>query len=119
MLFRTFAVHITLGLTGTMSTVEIFGIVAAYLLGLAVAFLLGRREHTRCPEKARRYSALPWHHRLAWPLIVVPLFTAVPLLLYGKGLVVLAALTGVVVAPRAMLILELACVRWYRRAGLL
>jgi hypothetical protein len=102
-----------------MSAVEIFGIVAAYLVGLAVALLISNREYKRAPEKARRYAALPWHYRLVFPLIVVPLFTAVPLLLYGRGFGVLAAVTGVVFAPLAMLVLDLATVRWYRRAGLL
>ena len=102
-----------------MSAVEILSIVAVYLMGLAAALLLNRREYQRAPEKARRYAALPWRYRLACPLIVVPLFTAAPLFLFGRGLGVLAAVTGVVLAPLAMLLLESACMRWYRRAGLL
>lgn len=102
-----------------MDAIEIASPVGGYLVGLGVALLLGRRERSTSAEKARRYAVLPWRYRLACPLVVVPLFTALPLVLLVDGFPALAAITGLVLAPASLLLLEMAAIRWYRRAGLL
>lgn len=76
------------------------------------------REAHRAPEKKARYEALPWWYRFLCPLVVAPLFTAIPLLLFMKGFVVLAGIIMLVGAPAAMLLMDVGAVRWYRKAGL-
>lgn len=102
-----------------MTEFEITAVLFAYACGLGVAHLLGRRERALSPEKARRFAALPLRYRLACPLVVVPLATALPLALYGRGFGVLAAITACVVAPLSFSLVEVAAVKWYRSVGLL
>lgn len=71
-------------------------------------FFLNQREFKRSPEKGQRYAALPLRYKLACRLIVLPLFAGTalqPVLFLGAVL--------------AFALLEVACVRWYRKAGLL
>lgn len=79
-----------------------------YAMALAGVFLLDRKEFNRRPEKSQRYAALPLLYKLACPLIVVPLFVGT-LLQPALFIVAVLAYFGV----------EAACIRWYRRKGLL
>ena len=79
-----------------------------YGLALITLFFLNKREFKRNPEKGARYEELPLRYKLACWVVVVPLFTGTalqPALFLGAIL--------------AFAFLEAACVRWYRKAGLL
>lgn len=78
-----------------------------YAVVLLVDWGMNTREFKRAPEKAARYRSLPLGYNLACRLGVAPLFAAgvFHIAWTGAGLV-------------AFFILESACVRWYRRAGL-
>lgn len=81
---------------------------AAYAFTLLGVYVNNRREFKRCPEKGERYEALPLGYKLGCFLVVAPLFAGTlinPALIVGAGI--------------AMLLLEAACVRWYRKMGLL
>lgn len=81
---------------------------AVYAVALLVLFVLNRREFKRCPEKGLRYRALPIRYKAACWFFVVPLFAGTLL----QGPLFIPALVS-------FLLLEGACVRWYRKAGLL
>jgi hypothetical protein len=85
---------------------------ALFLLLYAVSAVLlafmNRREFRLHPEKAARYAALPVGYKAACWLGVLPLFAGVVFNLFLPLLVV-----------PAFLALEVLCVRWYRKAGLL
>ena len=81
-------------------------------LGVYAAVMLlhawmSRREFRRDPEKAARYAALPQAYKLACGFVVMPLLAGVVL---HEGLPVLGLLS--------FFLLENACLRWYRKAGL-
>jgi len=81
-------------------------------LGVYAAVMLldawmNRREFRRHPDKAARYRALPLVYKLACRLGVMPLLAA--------GVFHVAwPIAGLVF----FFVLESACVRWYRKAGL-
>ena len=77
---------------------------ACSMLGL---WFMNRREFKRCPEKGTRYQALPVVYKLACWLIVMPLFAGI---LFEGALFIPATV--------AFMLLEVASVRWYRKAGL-
>jgi hypothetical protein len=79
-----------------------------YVLALGVLAAVNMREFKRNPEKGARYRALPIGYKLACWFVVVPLFAATIL----EGAVFIAAIAS-------FALLEGACVRWYRKAGLL
>ncbi|HEY0064938.1 MAG TPA: hypothetical protein VGC21_22660 [Telluria sp.] len=79
-----------------------------YGVALLALALLNRREFKRHPEKRARYMALPLGYKMACWLIVVPLFA---------GTVVVEG--AFVVAIVSFFVLESACVRWYKKSGLL
>lgn len=81
-------------------------------LGVYAAVMLlhawmSRREFRRHVEKAARYRALPLAYKLACRCVVMPLIAGV--VFHAAWLV-----AGLVV----FFVLESACVRWYRKAGL-
>lgn len=78
-----------------------------YLLILLGGAWLQRREFARRPDKQARYAALPRRYKLACRCGVMPLFAGT----VQQPWLLLAALP-------ALLLLEIACVRWYRRQGL-
>jgi hypothetical protein len=80
----------------------------SYAISLALLVFMNRREFKRHPEKGARYSALPVTYKLACWLVVIPLFAGTIL----EGVLLIPALASFAV-------LEGACVRWYRKAGLL
>ena len=79
-----------------------------YAIALLVLALLNRREFKRCPEKGSRYRALPIRYKAACWFCVLPLFAGTIL----QGPLFVPALVS-------FALLEGACVRWYRKAGLL
>jgi hypothetical protein len=79
----------------------------AYLLVLGAGLLISRSERRRSPDKCKRYEALPVAYKLACWCLVSPLYAAAVI----EGAFVLL---GII----AHLVLEAACVRWYRKAGL-
>jgi hypothetical protein len=79
-----------------------------YGLALVALAILNHREFTRSPEKRTRYKALPVAYKLACLFVVTPLFAAT-----------IVAGPFVIPAVISYLFLEAACVRWYRKAGLL
>ena len=79
-----------------------------YALSLVLLAAMNAREFRRRPEKGARYRALPIGYKLACWFVVVPLFAATIL----QGALFIAAIAS-------FALLEGACVRWYRKAGLL
>lgn len=82
--------------------------VAAYVVALLCLAIMNKREFKRCPEKGARYKALPVGYKLSCWFFVVPLFAGI----INEGLLFIPAVI-------AFAIVEAACVRWYRKAGLL
>lgn len=80
----------------------------AWLLILGAHAAFDRHAFRRHPDKGRRYRRLPLRYKLACRLLVMPLCA---------GIVVHPAMA--LPAGFAWLMLEGACMRWYRRAGLL
>jgi hypothetical protein len=101
-----------------LSLLELSVLAAVYAAGVASVWALNARALRRSAEKRARYKALPWWYRAVCPVLVVPLFTVVPLLLFGLGYEVLSGIVLLVAAPGAMLVAEIGAVRWYRKAGL-
>jgi len=79
-----------------------------YVASLLGNGLMNRREFKRCPEKGARYKLLPFVYKLACWIVVLPLFAAV-----------LLDAAWAIPAVVGYMLLEGACVRWYRKAGLL
>ena len=79
----------------------------AYAIALAMLALLNRAEFKRSPEKGARYKALPLVYKCGCWFVVVPL--GICGFVQG-GLFMLAVI--------AFFLLESACIRWYRKAGL-
>ena len=79
-----------------------------YAMSLAAVAFVNQREFMRSPQKRERYVALPLRYKLLCWFVVAPLFAGIVLQgwLLGPALV-------------AFLLVESACVRWYRKAGLL
>jgi len=82
--------------------------VGLYIASLSALWLMNRREFSRCPEKGERYRKLPIGYKLACWFGVVPLVAAS---IFVPGVILLAFI--------AFAVLEGACVRWYRKHGLL
>jgi hypothetical protein len=80
-----------------------------YLALLTVNWLTNRSDFARCPEKGERYKLLPIPYKLGCWLGVIPMFVA--------GLFVHAAFWLASLVSFA--VLEIACVRWYQKKGLL
>ena len=83
--------------------------VVTYAGAMALLAALNKREFRRCPEKGERYRALPVAYKLACWLGVVPLFVAT---VFVHGAFFFGAIASFAV-------LEILCVRWYQRHGLL
>ena len=79
-----------------------------YCASLLVLAAVNRRDFRRSPQKGERYKALPLAYKLACWFFVVPLFAGTIL----KGVLFIPALVSFAV-------LEGACARGYRKAGLL
>jgi hypothetical protein len=87
------------------STVHHF--VFAYIGAILLTVVLNGREFSRQPDKARRYKALPLIYKATCWLGVLPLLAATTV--HGAfGLVGFSL----------FFLLEAACIRWYRNAGL-
>ena len=82
--------------------------VLAYVLALGIVAIMNSWEFKRRPEKRRRYQALPISYKVTCWLVVVPLFAGTLL----EGMLFVPALVS-------FALLEGACTRWYRKAGLL
>ncbi len=80
----------------------------AYLAALTLHIIGNRAEFKRCPEKGARYEKLPLGFKLLCWFLVTPLFAGT-LIEYALALPALIS----------YVILEAACVRWYRKAGLM
>jgi len=89
-------------------TPQLGAFVLVYAVVLFGNWLMNRREFTRCPEKGARYRALPFVYKLACWFIVQPLVAAI-----------LLDAAWAIPAVAAYMLLEGACVLWYRKAGLL
>jgi hypothetical protein len=79
-----------------------------YVAALATAAFINKREFARCPEKGERYRALPLGYKLACWFVVIPLIAAA--VLHGAFFLL---------AILSFALLEGACIRWYRKKGLL
>ena len=90
-----------------MLTSSLLHFLIAYTSAMLLAVLLRKREFKDHPEKAKRYDALPLAYKLACWLMVLPLLAAT---VAHEGFGIL----GLVF----FFLLEAACVRWYRKAGL-
>ena len=88
------------------SNVPLF--VALYATVLATHALINWAEFRRRPEKRERYRALPWRYKFACWFLVAPQFAGTMI----QGALFVPALVS-------YMLLEAACVRWYRKAGLL
>jgi hypothetical protein len=91
-----------------------------YGLCILVSAFVNRRDFARSPEKAARYRALPLRYKCMCWFGVLPLFAGtLVLLVTGPGW--WKALGGAFYAAAliAFAFLEGACVRWYRRKGML
>ncbi|HEU4777423.1 MAG TPA: hypothetical protein VFS95_11400 [Telluria sp.] len=77
-----------------------------YALALAILAISNRAEFKRCPHKGARYKALPLFYKCACWFGVVPV--AIGGIVHG-GLFFLAVIL--------FMLLEVACVRWYKKAG--
>ena len=91
----------------------------AWLVAAALAEMLQRREFAKSAEKASRYRRLPLVYKALCFVVVVPLFTAIPLALLGSGRPGLAAVIAIVAAPASYLMLEITVVGWYKKHGFL
>ncbi|NKI97953.1 hypothetical protein [Rhizobacter sp. SG703] len=87
------------------SEVLFAGVYAASALAL---FIFNRHEFNRSQEKGARYKKLPAPYKLGCWFVVLPLFAGTILV----GWLLIPAVIGYA-------LLEAACVRWYRSAGLL
>ncbi len=81
-------------------------------LGVYAAVMLlhvgmNRREFRQHPKKAARYRALPLVYKLGCCFLVMPLIAAAVFHLAWPALALVC-----------FFLLESACVRWYRKAGL-
>jgi purine-cytosine permease-like protein len=81
--------------------------VPVYAVLLLVHWFMNRREFKRCPEKGARYRALPLVYKFACWFIVLPMFAG--------GLIDPAWFIPAIVA---YMLVEGACVRWYKKAGM-
>ena len=79
-----------------------------YAVSLAAVAIMNTREFKRRPEKGERYKALPIGYKLSCWFFVVPLFAGTIV----QGVLFIPAVISFVA-------LEAACVRWYRKVGLL
>lgn len=84
-------------------------IVLSYVAVLWIMAVLNRREFRRCPEKGRRYRALPITYKLGCWCGVIPAMVAAA---FVSGAFFAVAFVGGVV-------LEGLCVRWYEKNGFL
>ena len=82
--------------------------VIAYVAGLSAYIVMNRVEFKRCPEKGQRYKALPIGYKIICWFFVIPLFSGS---IFEGGFFILGCVS--------FLLLEGACVRWYRKAGLM
>lgn len=92
----------------------------AYVLSVCGLTILNKREFARSPEKGERYKKLPLPYKLGCWFGVLPLLSGVPLLpsfILGSFHDARAAFPfgGLV----AFFLLESACIRWYKKHGLL
>lgn len=83
--------------------------IATYAAVLAMLAVLNRKEFLRCPEKGERYRVLPLPYKFACWFGVVPLFVAAA---FVHGALFFAAIA-------AYAAVEILCVRWYEKHGLL
>jgi hypothetical protein len=79
----------------------------AYLAVLVLLKIMNKREFVRCPEKGERYNALPLRYKLSCWFVVTPLFIAS---VFVSGAIIFIAIATYV-------LLDIACVRWYRKNG--
>ena len=98
---------------------EIFVIGSALFLGLlSFEKFMQKREFKRAPEKANRYAALPIVYKLACPVVaLVCLLISIYIPIYfSKGWLFIPLF---LLSIGALLYVEILCVQWYRKNGLL
>lgn len=79
-----------------------------YVAVLAAYAMMNRAEFKRCPEKGMRYRALPFGYKVLCWFFVIPMFA-------GTLIVSWVAIPALV----CFMLLESACIRWYRKSGLI
>jgi hypothetical protein len=79
----------------------------AYAAAVIVMYLTNKSEFAEHPEKRARYEALPLGYKLACWLGVLPVLAGAT---YHEGFFGIALVSAI--------LLESACKRWYRKAGL-
>lgn len=89
----------------------------AYAVVFVVYLLMKHRELGGDSAKAERYRVIPLPYKMACWLGILPLFSAVPLILLFAGSPVFAAASPMI-GLIAYLGLEIACIRIYRKCGL-
>jgi len=89
--------------------------IAAYGIGAGFKFYIDKREFARAPEKAARYKALPLYYKVLCWFVVLPILSAGTLSPAEQGLRQASFVAGIL----GFIALEMACVRWYRKHGLL
>jgi hypothetical protein len=87
---------------------DFFPFLLVYAAALAVVAFINYGEFKRCPEKRARYKVLPIGYKFACWFLVVPLIAAA---IVVHTAFFIPALIG-------FMLVEWACVRWYRKAGL-
>lgn len=85
-----------------------FQFLIVYALSMLGLWQMNLREFNRCPEKRMRYQSLPVVFKLGCWFIVMPLIAGT----FLEGALFIPAIAS-------FMLLEAACVRWYRKAGLL
>lgn len=87
---------------------EVIVFLLAYLVLLGSHAMLNRSEFRQSPEKGHRYRLLPLGYKLSCWLLVAPQCAAI-------------AVWPWLTVPSVIsyLALESACIRWYRKAGLM
>jgi hypothetical protein len=80
----------------------------SYVVCALALALINRSDFKRSPEKGERYRALPIGYKLLCWFVVLPMFAGTMII----GPLFIPALLG-------YMLLEAACMRWYRKTGLL
>ena len=88
---------------------NVFAPLGLYLVLLCGTWLINKREFSRSPEKGQRYKALPLVYKMACWFGIIPLLVAST---FVERFLFLGAVVG-------YMVLEGACVRWYRKNGFL
>jgi len=98
----------------------LYAVIAIHLVVLVLHTTVQRVELRQSPEKASRYRLLPLKYKLTCNLLVLPIYTAAI-----SSMALLEnwwKLLGVAIYLAALyctVLIEIGCMEWYRREGLL